>query len=338
MSLEQLWFFLWGLLWAIYFVTDGFDLGVAMLLPFAGKGESDKRMLYNAIGPLWDGNEVWLVTAGGVTFAAFPKTYAAMFSSLYTALTLLLVALIIRGVALEYRSKTDSPAWKKVCDWCLFAGSGLTALLIGVAFANIFRGIPLENGVFKGSFLGLLNPYAVFGGVFFISIFLLHGAVWLAVKTSGQLYEKAKKLTGVLWVWVLVITVGFLVYTYLETGLYANYLSFPVLFIVPLMAVAALALCRIYLSKDAMWKAWFTSAAFIISCTFFCIIGLFPNMLPSTIDPDVNTINCYDAASSPLTLKVMLAVVLMFIPMVLAYQVWAYMLFSKKIESGDMVY
>jgi cytochrome d ubiquinol oxidase subunit II len=338
MFIETLWFYLWGLLWGIYFITDGFDLGIGMLLPFLGKDEISKRTLYNTTGPLWDGNEVWLITAGGVTFAAFPKTYAVMFSSFYIALTLLLAVLIVRGISLEYRNKVDSSRWKGLCDICQFVSSGLIALLIGVAFANIFRGIPIQNGVFKGSFWGLLSPYGICGGIFFIAIFLQHGALWLLIKTEGSFQRNTRRIASALWLAVLVITVAFLVYSYIETNLYANYLKYPVLFIIPLLAVAALLACRIYTTKNAAWKAWLSSATFILACTFFCIIGLFPNMLPSTIDPAVNNITYRDAASSPLTLKVMLGVILVFIPLVLGYQIWAYMLFSKKIKPEELVY
>jgi cytochrome d ubiquinol oxidase subunit II len=329
MSLSELWFLLWGLLWAIYFVADGFDLGVGMLLPFLGKEESDNNKLYNAIGPVWNGNEVWLITAGGVTFAAFPKTYAAMFSAFYIALTLLLTALIIRGIGLEFRNKVSGPGGKKLCDLGQFIGSGLIALLIGVAFANIFRGLPLENGVFKGSFLGLLNPYGLCGGVLFIALFLMHGALWLAVMTDKALQGKARRYAHTLWWVVLILTVVFLGYTYKETALYANYFKRPILFAIPLLAVAALLVCRFYSGRKAAWRAWFASAVFLLACTFFFIVGLFPNMLPSTINSAVNTITCYNAASSTLTLQVMLGVVLLFIPLVLIYQIWAYRLFSK---------
>lgn len=337
MFLESLWFYLWGLLWALYFVTDGFDLGVGMLLPVLGKDELSKRTLYNATGPLWDGNEVWLISAGGVTFAAFPRTYAVMFSSFYIALTLLLVALIIRGLSFEFRSKAESAGWKKLCDVCQFTGSGLTALLVGVAFANIFRGLPIEDGVFKGGFFGLLNPYGICGGLFFICVFLLHGALWLVIKTTGPLYDKARKAASLLWTAVLVITVVFLAYSYVETKLYANYFARPVLFLIPLAAVVSLLACRFHLLKNAAWKAWFASGLFIITATFFCIVGLYPNMLPSRIDP-ADSITCHNAASTPLTLTVMLGVVLVFVPLALIYQIWAYTLFSKKVETDELIY
>lgn len=338
MFLEGLWFYLWGLLWAIYFVTDGFDLGIGMLLPFVGKDEISKRSMYNAMGPLWNGNEVWLITAGGVTFAAFPKTYAALFSWFYTAFMLLLAGLIIRGVSLEFRSKSRFVLWKKLCDGCQFLGSGLIALLIGVAFANIFRGLPIENGTYKGGLLGLLNPYGISGGLFFIAVFLLHGALWLVVKTDGLLQNRARQTAGFLWKVVLSITVGFFVYSYAETKLYANYFDRPYLFVLPLAAVVALLACRFYLVKKCDWKAWFASVVFILAAAFFCIVGLFPNMLPSLIDPETSSITCYNAASTPLTLTVMLIVVLIFIPLVLVYQIWAYVLFSKKIEQEELIY
>ena len=162
MDLQTAWFFLWVLLWAVYFITDGFDLGIGSLLPFLGKDNDQKRIMYNAIGPLWDGNEVWVLTAGGVTFAAFPTVYAVMFSSLYSALMLILFALIVRGVSFEFRNKVDSPGWQKLWDTCLFVGSFLPALLFGVAFANIFQGIPIDaDGVYHGTLFTLLNPYGL---------------------------------------------------------------------------------------------------------------------------------------------------------------------------------
>jgi len=164
MDLQAIWYFLWVLLWAVYFATDGFDLGIGVLLPFLGKNDEEKRIMYNAIGPLWDGNEVWLITAGGVTFAAFPLMYAVMFSSLYSALMLILFALIIRGVSFEFRGKINSPGWKKLWDFCLFIGSLVPSFLFGVAFANIFQGIPIDDkGVYHGTLFTLLNPYAILG-------------------------------------------------------------------------------------------------------------------------------------------------------------------------------
>ena len=169
MDLGTIWFVLWGVLWAVYFILDGFDLGIGSIMPFFAKSDEEKRIMYNAMGPFWDGNEVWLITAGGVTFAAFPRTYAVMFSALYTPLMLLLFALILRGVSFEFRSKVDSPGWRKLWDTCNFLGSFLPALLLGVAFANIFKGIPIDaEGILHGNLLTLLNPYGLAGGVLLV--------------------------------------------------------------------------------------------------------------------------------------------------------------------------
>ena len=338
MTLATVWFFLWGLLWAIYFMTDGFDLGVGVLLPFLARDETQRRTMYNATGPLWDGNEVWLITAGGVTFAAFPQMYAVMFSTFHEALTLLLLALIVRGISFEFRGKADSPAWRRLCDVCQFAGSLLAAILLGVAFANIFQGVRLVDGVHQGTILSLLNPYGLAGGVFFLAIFLLHGALWLAIRTEGELHERAVRTAGVLWFVLLVLAVAFLIFTAIATKLYGNYLKAPLLWVVPLLAVGALVAIRVFLTKARLWSAWFASAGTIVAVTFFGVIGLYPNMLPSTIEPETNSIVFSQAASSPLTLKIMLGVVILFIPLVLAYQFWAYRMFSGKVDTNDLVY
>jgi cytochrome d ubiquinol oxidase subunit II len=338
MTLATLWFFIWGLLWAIYFITDGFDLGVGSLLPWLGKDENSKRIMYNSTGPLWDGNEVWLITAGGVTFAAFPKMYAVMFSSFYTALILLLVALIIRGISFEFRSKADSAIHKKFCDICQFAGSVLITVLLGVAFANIFRGLPIENGVNTAGLFSQLNPYGLCGGVLFLLLFLVHGAIWLAIKTGGDLHSRAIRAVKLLWPVLLVTATVFLTYSWFETNLFDNYVAYPVLFIVPAITVLALIACRAFVGRQKYWKAWLTSAVTIAGVTFFGIIGLFPSMLPSTIDRGRNSITFADASSSPLTLTVMLIVVICFLPFVIGYQLWAYRLFKEKIDTRELIY
>ncbi|MDO8302805.1 MAG: cytochrome d ubiquinol oxidase subunit II [Sedimentisphaerales bacterium] len=337
MTLEVLWFFLWGLLWALYFITDGFDLGAGTLLPFLAKNETEKRLIYNATGPVWDGNQVWLITAGGVTFAAFPRTYAVMFSAFYTAFFLLLLMLILRGVSFGFRSKATSAAMVKLCDVFQFFGSGVTAILLGVAFANIFKGLPIENGVNKGGLLNLLSPYGILGGIFFLSIFLLHGAIWLSIKTDGVFHARTVKTAKFLWAITVVIAVIFLAVTKFQTTLYDNYINHPLLWVIPVAAVVALLAVGVLLKKGKCGYAWGASAAAIFCTTFFAIVGLYPNMLISTIDP-AHTITLNNAASSPLTLKVMLAVVLLFLPFVIGYQLWAYSLFSKKIRSDELIY
>ena len=338
MILQDIWFFLWGLLWAVYFITDGFDLGLGSLMPFVAKTENEKRIIYNSMGPLWDGNEVWLLTAGGVTFAAFPTVYATMFSSLYTALMLILFALIIRGVSFEFRGKVQGAWWRKLWDGCLFVGSLLPAILFGAAFANIFRGIPIDaQGIYKGTFFTLLNPYGLLGGVLFLFLFLVHGSLWLAIKSNGELHQRAVTLVKKLWVILLIVAVIFLLASKFATTLYDNYFKNPALFLVILATVAALFLVRIFIGKGAFWKAWFASAATIFGATFFGIIGLYPRMFPSSIDPKY-TLTTHNASSTPLTLKIMLIVVIIFIPIVIAYQAWAYKLYSGKIKEEDLAY
>jgi len=336
MALQSIWFFIWGLLWALFFITDGFDLGIGALYPFLGKSETDKRMMIRALGPLWDGNEVWLLTAGGVTFAAFPLVYAVMFSSLYTALMLILFALILRGVSFEFRSHSIEPSWRRLWDACIFLGSALPAMLFGVAFANIFQGLPLDqNHLFHGNLLTLINPYGLLGGSLFLLLFLVHGALWLAVKIDGPLQQRSIKTARRLWPLALLAAVAFLIHSAVATDLYANYLSNPALFIIIALAVAGLLGIRYYLARQLFFNAWIASAVTIFSATFFGIIGLFPAMLPSSINPDYS-LTAFNASSSPLTLKIMLLVVLLFVPVVLIYQIWAYHLFHHKVTEEDL--
>jgi cytochrome d ubiquinol oxidase subunit II len=329
--LETIWFVLWGVLWAMYFVLDGFDLGLGSLMPFVAKDEREKRVVVNAMGPFWDGNEVWLITAGGVTFAAFPRVYAVMFSSLYTPLMLLLFALILRGISFEFRGKVDSPSWRAVWDTTLVIGSFLPALLLGVAFANIFKGLPLDaHGILQGNLLTLLNPYGLLGGVLFVLLFLVHGAIWLAIKSDGALRDRGRRTACVLWPVLVVAAVAFFVASWSATPLYANYLSRPLLWVLPLLAVVGLVLTRVFLAAGSDWRAWFASAAAILGATWFGVAGLFPNLLPSSLDP-ASSLTAFNAASSALTLKIMLGVALCMVPIVIAYQAWVYVIFRAPV-------
>lgn len=336
--LASIWFFLWGLLWAVYFVLDGFDLGLGSLLPFVSKTETDKRMVYNAMGPFWDGNEVWLIAAGGVTFAAFPKVYAVMFSGLYTALMLLLVALIVRGVSFEFRNKVHSGFWRSIWDGCLFMGSFLPALLFGVAFANIFKGLPIDGqGVFHGNIFTLLNPYGLLGGIFFVCLFAMHGALWLAVRTKGDLQVRSGLLAVRLWKPMVILLVLFLIFSAWSTKLFSNYLAHPVLLIVLAVPIAGLFWSRDQMGKQAWGKAWLASALTIFGISFFGFIGLYPALLPSSLNPAFS-LTIYNGASSTLTLQIMLTVVLIFIPIIILYQGWVYKTFSFTLQESDLEY
>jgi cytochrome d ubiquinol oxidase subunit II len=336
MDIQSIWFFLWGLLWAIYFMTDGFDLGIGFLLPFLGRTDTDRRVMIHAMGPLWDGNEVWLLTAGGVTFAAFPLVYAVMFSSLYSALMLVLFALILRGVSFELRHQVEDPRWRRLWEACTFIGSAVPAVLFGVAFANIFQGIPIDGqGVYHGTLFTLLNPYGLLGGLLFLLLFLQHGALWLAVRTRGDLQGRAVRTAAGLWPVLLAVAVIFLLASYFATRLYDNYLAAPGLFAVVALTVAALLGSRWYLHRQAYLQAWGASALTIVGATFFGIIGLYPNLLPSSLDPAAS-LSLRNASSSPLTLNIMLVVAMVFVPIVIAYQTWAYHLFRGPVRPADL--
>ena len=333
-TLALIWFVLWALLWAVYFVSDGFDLGMGILLPFISSSEQDRRVIYNAAGPYWDANEVWLITAGGVTFAAFPKAYAVMFSALYAPLLLLLFALIFRGVSIAFRNKLDSPVWRGICDHCQFLGSFLPALLLGVAFANLFQGIPIDGqGVYHGNILKLLNPYGLLGGLLFVLMFMHHGALWLSLKAVGGLREKALAWARTIWIYLVGAAVVFLAASLYFTNLYDNIFKMPLLAIFPALAVAALLASRLATQNSLI--SWIFSALFIIGATFFGVMGMFPSLLPSSIDPAFN-VTIMNAASSELTLKIMLGVAGVCIPIVIAYQLWVYITFSYRITSEEL--
>ncbi len=334
--LETIWFVLWGLLWAVYFILDGFDFGMGTLLPFLTRTDDEKRIIYNAAGPYWDGNEVWLITAGGVTFAAFPKAYAVMFSALYAPLLLLLFALIFRAVSFEFRNKKDCACWRKFWDVCQCLGNFIPALLLGVAFANLFSGIPIdENGIYHGNLLKLLNPYGIAGGVFFVVMFCLLGSLWLALTSAGDLHDRAVATASKLWPFLVALVILFLALTASYTELYANYTASPALLIVPIIAVAALFTLRSMLAGGNLLGAWLCSALFILAVTFFGVLGMFPGIIISNIDP-LYSITAFNSASSPLTLKIMLGVALVCVPIVIAYQMWVFYTFAHKVTPESL--
>ncbi len=334
--LPIIWFILWGVLWAVYFMLDGFDLGIGTFMPFLAKDDTDRRVIYRAMGPFWDGNEVWLITAGGVTFAAFPATYAVMFSGLYSALMLILFALILRGVSIAFRGQVDDPRWRRLWDTGFFLGSFLPALLLGVAFANLFKGIPIDaEGIFQGTLFTLLNPYGLAGGILFVLLFIVHGSLWLAVKSHGDLHQRAAALAAKAWVALLIMAVLFLLATMKWTSLFDNYAARPVLLLIPVIAVAALIAMRVFIGREQWWKAWFASSLTIVGITLFGVVGLFPNLLKSSLNP-AYSLTAFNSSSSPLTLKIMLGVALTFVPLVIAYQVWVHFLFKEKVQPEDL--
>ena len=334
--LETTWLILWGLLWGVYFMLDGFDFGLAMMLPFFARDEEEKSTIYRAVGPFWDGNEVWLVAAGGVTFAAFPAAYAVMFSSLYSSLMIILFALILRAISIEFRGQIESPPWKSFWDVCLMAGSLVPAFLFGVVFANIFKGIPIDGaGIFQGSIVALFNVYGIAGGIFFVILFLLHGSLWLAIKSEGTLRERSGHLSRKLSRVVTAAIPLFLIVTFFQTDLFDNYVNIPLLFFIPVVVVIALVMMLVYIGRGTWWRAWFASSGVIVTTVIFAVVGLYPDLLPSSLDPSYS-MTISNSSSSPLTLKIMLAVVLVVVPLVILYQGWVYWLFREPLSKEDL--
>ncbi|WFE92822.1 cytochrome d ubiquinol oxidase subunit II [Micromonospora sp. WMMD987] len=324
MELTTIWFLLVAVLFTGYFILEGFDFGVGMLLPVLGRDDRQRRVLINTIGPVWDGNEVWLITAGGAMFAAFPEWYATLFSGFYLPLLLILLALIARGVAFEYRHKRPEASWKRRWDHAIFWGSAIPALLWGVAFANILRGVPLDaDHEYVGGLLDLLNPYALLGGLTTLGLFLTHGAVFLALKTTGDIRHRAGTLAVRLGLGTAVTAVAFLTWT---LTIRANPAA------VTLAAGAALALIGALAAARVRREGWaFTGTALAIALAVATLFtALFPNVMPSTGDP-AGTLTATNAAATPYTLKIMTWVAVIFTPIVLAYQGWTYWVFRKRI-------
>jgi cytochrome d ubiquinol oxidase subunit II len=337
MELQILWFILWGVLWAVYFMLDGFVVGMQMISPGIARTDTEKRILINTVGPVWDGNEVWLITAGGATFAAFPGTYALMFSYLYTALLLLLFALIVRGVSFEFRGKIDNPSWKGAWDKAIFITGFLITLLFGVAFGNIFQGLPMDSTGYHGTFFSLLNPYGLLTGVLFLALFAMHGALYVSVKTRGELCARAEKWANVLWVAVLVLAVAFLAYSKVGTKLLDNYFQMPLLLIIPVIAVASLIAVKVFMSKKSWYKAFAASCVTVLFIVFTGVAGLFPNLIPSSMDP-AWSLTIFNTSSSQYTLKIMTVVALIFVPIVICYKVWVYRIFRARVDENDILY
>ena len=338
MDLVTVWFILIAVLWIGYFILDGFDLGVGVLLPVIGRDDLRRRVMINTIGPVWDGNEVWLLVAGGATFAAFPLWYATMFSGFYLAFFVLLLALIMRGVAFEYRGKKDSESWRARWDIAIFFGSAIPALLFGVAFGNVVGGTPIEPiagrnpadaGSFNyvGNFFDLLNPFSLVLGVMTLLVFTTHGAIFLALKTSGEVREAARGVA---------LKVGLLAAVSAVVALlWAQAFSGRVAVTLPMVLVAAVlflgALFMTYKHRDG-WAFLLTSGTILLAVAAL-FVGLYPNVMISNIDSAYN-LTIYNASSQEYTLTVMTWVAVIMTPIVLIYQGWTYWIFRKRISTS----
>ncbi len=329
MDLNILWFGLIAILYAGFFVLEGFDFGVGILLPFLGKDDTRRRVLLNTVGPHWDGNEVWLVTAGGATFAAFPHWYATLFSGFYLPLFLLLLSLILRGTAFEFRSKDEHPRWRALWDGAAFVGSVAAAFLLGVAFANIVRGVPIDsNMTFIGGLRDLLGPYALLGGLTVLLTFTFHGSLFLALKTTGELADAARGAARRLWPLSAISVLGFLIATCFATDILSRPAPGAVVVAVA-VALAVVASGLLIHSRRHGWAFAGTSLAIILFVATLFLI-LYPRVLVSSLDP-AYSLTIYNAASGAYTLRVMTIVALALLPFVLAYQAWSYWVFRKRI-------
>jgi len=323
-ELTTVWFILIAVLWIGYFTLEGFDFGVGMLLPILARSETERRVMVNTIGPVWDGNEVWVLVAGGATFAAFPEWYATLFSGFYLPLLLILVALIVRGLAFEYRHHRDGETWRASWDLALIVGSVVPALLWGVAFANIVHGVPIdESKEYTGDLFTLLNPYGLLGGLVTLSLFLTHGAMFVALKTTGDLRHRARHLSVKVGLVAAVLAVVFLLWTQLDTGDVASAVAF---------VVAALALVGGIAMARAGREGWAFAGTFVTigAAVAGLFLALFPDVMPSTID-SAFSLTTTNASATDYTLKVMTWVALVFTPVVLGYQAWTYWVFRRRI-------
>jgi len=335
-TLQVVWFCLIAVLWIGFLVLEGFDFGVAMLIPFLGRNDKEKRVLINTIGPLWDGNEVWLITAGGAMFAAFPGWYATMFSALYLPLFLILIALIVRGLAFEYRAKRPQPAWRQRWDWGASIGSFVVSLVLGIGFANFVMGMPVQVAegragvhVFTGGFWSLFSPFALLGGAVLVALFLFHGAIFLALKTRGEVHERAKAFAARIGLGVIAAGGLWLLWSNLAygTGLSG--------WILMLVAAGGLVLAWYMVKQDSDGWAFVGTAVATAVIAIGIFLGMYPDLGFDSSQAEV-PLNILTASASPMTLTIMTWVAVCFIPIVLAYQSWTYWVFRRRLSTRNI--
>lgn len=365
--LRVIWWCLVGVLLIGFAVTDGFDLGVGALLTLIGKDDKERRVMINTIGPHWDGNQVWFITAGGAIFAAWPMIYATAFSGFYLALALTLIALWMRPIGFDYRSKLPNPKWRQAWDWALFAGGIIPALIFGVAFGNLLLGVPFEmdntlKSTYTGSFFGLLSPFALVSGLLSVAILLNHGATWLQMKTDGFIAVRARAVSVVLslvgvalfvvaGVWVALGVDGFVITSAIDTlatsnplkkdvaiqaGAWMNnYSKYPLMMIAPALGVVAGLACALFSKRGHAGMAFVSSALFIAGVILTAGFSMFPFLMPSITMPEVS-LTVWDATSSHMTLNVMFVVACIFVPIVLSYTAYSFYVMRGRIKNEDL--
>jgi cytochrome d ubiquinol oxidase subunit II len=324
MELHDVWFVLIAVLWIGYFFLEGFDFGIGVLTKVLARGRTERRVLINTIGPVWDGNEVWLLTAGGATFAAFPDWYATLFSGFYLPLLVILVCLIVRGVAFEYRAKRPEEKWQTNWEHAIFWTSLIPAVLWGMAFGNIVRGVKIDaHKEFVGSFWDLLNPYAILGGLVTLTLFTFHGAVFASLKTVGDIRARARKMALGLGLVAAAFALAFLIWTQADKGDGSSLIAM-------IVTVAALVGAIVAIKAGREGWSFALSGITIAAAVAMLFLTLFPNVMPSSLDPDWS-LTVTNASSSPYTLKIMTWCAAVATPIVLLYQSWTYWVFRKRI-------
>ncbi len=361
-TLKLIWWLFVGVLLIGFAITDGFDLGIGALLPFLGKNDDERRVIINSIGATWDGNQVWFITAGGAIFAAWPIVYATAFSGFYIALILTLFAMFFRPVGFDYRSKVADPRWRSAWDWGLFAGGFVPALIFGVAFGNLLQGVPFsfDNDMrvtYSGSFWQLLNPFGLLAGLVSLSMLLMHGSVYLQIRTEGVIAERARratKITGAVFiltfilagVWIMNGIDGYRIVSMLSANAasvpldktvekaagawLANYHNHPLLWLAPILGIAGALLAIVSSGAKRTITAFIASSVMLAGVIFTAGIAMFPFIMPSSSDPR-SSLTIWDSVSSHMTLQIMFWVVLIFLPLVLAYTSWVYSVLRGKI-------
>ena len=333
MSLNEFWFILITILFVGFFVLEGFDFGVGIVSRFLGKTDQEKRVYINTIGPFWDANEVWLITAGGAMFAAFPHWYATMFSGFYIPLVFMLLALILRGVSFEFRGKVENQKWKNTWDWTLFIGSLLPPILWGVVLANFMTGMPInQEKEMVGGFLQFLHPFALLGGIMFLMLTITHGLQFVTIRTTGELQERARSLGRKVTPVTIILFLAFIVVGYIISDVFTYHGQ--TFMVIPILAWISLLFANLYNTQKLDLNAFALTSVTIILLTVSIFIGMFPRVMISSIS-DAYSLTVYNAASGAYTLKVMTYFSLTLLPFVLGYTAWSYYIFRKRIKKND---
>ena len=333
LSLNEFWFILITILFIGFFVLEGFDFGVGIISRFLGKNDKEKRVYINTIGPFWDANEVWLITAGGAMFAAYPHWYATMFSGFYIPLVFMLLALIIRGVSFEFRGKVENLRWKNTWDWAMFIGSLLPPILWGVVLANFMTGMPInQEKEMIGGFLQFLHPFALLGGLMFLMLTITHGLQFITIRTTGKLQERARNLGKKVAPVTIILFLAFIVVGYIISDVFTYHGQ--TFMVIPILAWVSLLFANLYNTQKMDFNAFALTSITIILLIGSIFLGMFPRVMISSIS-DAYSLTVYNASSGSYTLKIMTYFSILLLPFVLGYQAWSYYIFRKRIKKND---